>query len=112
MALEPVSQCGFSALSVAASPGPPLALKVGWCVGMAGAQTSPIATTSDGKGADSIVWFVNNGSTLVGVDGDTGAPVASPAGACAAIRAWTSPIAVKGRIVAGGDGNLCSWSVH
>jgi hypothetical protein len=23
---------------------------------------------------------------------------------------WTSAIAVKGRIIAGGNGNLCSWS--
>ncbi|HEV3191813.1 MAG TPA: hypothetical protein VGY54_14985, partial [Polyangiaceae bacterium] len=103
---------GSSIVSVAASPGPPPALSVAWCVGMTGSQTSPIATTSDGKGADSIVWFVNNGSTLMGVDGDTGAPVASPTGACSAVRAWTSPIAVKGRIVAGGDGHLCSWSPH
>src|SRR5260370_20679034 len=46
---------GSSIVSVAASPGPPLALSVGWCVGMTGSQTSPIATPSDGQGAYSIV---------------------------------------------------------
>ena len=30
---------------------------------------------------------------------------------CAGVRQWTSPIAVKGRIVVGADGHLCSWSV-
>jgi hypothetical protein len=103
---------GKGLMSVAASPGPPVKLTVAWCAGMAGVQTSPIATTSDGKGADSIVWFIDGGTTLVGLDGDTGVPAAMPAGACAGVRGWTSPIAVKGRIVAGADGQLCSWSVH
>jgi len=31
-------------------------------------------------------------------------------GTCAGIRQWTTPIAVKGHIVFGGDGHLCSWS--
>ena len=58
--------------------------------------------------AETVVWQHNNG--LKGYDGDTGAAVASPAGACSGVRPWTSPIAVKGRIVVGGDGHLCSWS--
>jgi len=33
-------------------------------------------------------------------------------GVCPGVRQWTSPIAVKGRIVVGADGHLCSWSVH
>jgi hypothetical protein len=109
---------GTGIMSVAVAPGPPMALSVAWCAplgaaagGGGGAQTSAISTTSDGKGADSIVWFVS-GTALVGVDGDTGATVTSPTGACVGVRAWTSPIAVKGRIVAGADGQLCSWSVH
>jgi len=107
---------GTGIMSVLASPGPPVKLSVAWCAALAtvpgGDRTSPISTTSDGKGADSIVWFVAGGGTLVGVDGDTGAMLAMPAGTCAGVRAWTSPIAVKGRIVAGADGHLCSWSVH
>jgi hypothetical protein len=109
---------GTGIMSVAVAPGPPMALSVAWCAPLAaagggggGAQTSAISTTSDGKGADSIVWFVS-GAALVALDGDTGAPVATPTGGCTGVRAWTSPIAVKGRIVAGADGQLCSWSVH
>jgi len=81
---------------------------VAWCAPSA-SVTSPIATTSDGR-ANPIVWFVSNGK-LVGVDGDTGKPVANATGNCNGVMRWTSPIAAKGRIVAGGDGGLCSWSV-
>ena len=50
---------------------------------------------------------------LMGVDGDTGAAVfTGTATRCSGVRQWTSPIAVKGRIVVGGDGHLCSWSPH
>ena len=28
---------------------------------------------------------------------------------CAGVQRWTSPIAVKNRIVAGGNGRLCAW---
>jgi hypothetical protein len=28
------------------------------------------------------------------------------------VRKWTSPIAVRGRIVVAADGKLCSWSPH
>ena len=86
-------------------------MKLAWCA--AGGETSPISTTSDGNGADSIVWFVAGGK-LMGVDGDTGAPIASPAETCAGTnnKASTSPIAVKGRIIASANGHLCSWSVH
>ena len=102
---------GVTIMSVAVSAGPPPSLKVAWCA--AGGETSPISTTSDGNGADSIVWFVAAGK-LMGVDGDTGAPLASPAELCAGTntKAYTSPIAVKGRIIASANGHLCSWSVH
>jgi hypothetical protein len=50
-----------------------------------------------------------NGTALAGVDGDTGAPVANTMGACTGVAPWTSPIAVKGRIIAGGSGKLCAW---
>jgi hypothetical protein len=70
-------------------------------------MTSPVATTTDGK-SDATVWFMS-GANLVGLDGDTGQMVAS-AGGCAGVNRWTSPIAVKGRIVVGATGKLCSWS--
>jgi hypothetical protein len=93
-------------VSVLVSPGAPASAKVAWC---AGGGQSPIATSTDGKN-ETIVWNYNGG--LKGYDGDTGAAVASPTGNCGNVRAWTSPIAVKGRIVVGADGKLCSWSVH
>jgi hypothetical protein len=54
-----------------------------------------------------------SGGRLMGVDGDTGASIyASATGdTCSGVRQWSSPIAVKGRIVAGGDTHLCSWSI-
>jgi hypothetical protein len=94
-------------ISVLVGPGNPPTAKVAWCAG--GGNQSPIATSPDGK-TDTIVWDYNNG--LKGYDGDTGASVSSPMGACPNVRQWTAPIAVKGRIVVGGDGKLCSWSPH
>jgi hypothetical protein len=87
---------------------------VAWCAAIAAAAgndatqaTSPIATTTDGK-TDAVVWYVSNG-VLKGVDGDTGASVFS--GGNCQVQRWTSLIAAKGaRIVAGGNGKLCSWS--
>ncbi len=58
-----------------------------------------------------MVWFLNNGK-LIGVDGDTGAPIYTSTTTCANVQKWTSPIAVNGRIVAAGNGHLCSWSPH
>jgi hypothetical protein len=81
---------------------------VAWCAPQMGTVVSPIATSTDGK-TDAIVWYMN-GANLAGVDGDTGATIAT-AGACAGVMRWTSPIAVKGRLVVGGGGKLCSWSV-
>ena len=46
---------------------------------------------------------------LYGVDGESG-KVVYMGGNCTGIRQWTTPIAVKGHIVVGGDGHLCSWS--
>jgi hypothetical protein len=94
-------------ISVLVNPGAPPSAKVAWCAG--GGNTSPMATSTDGKN-ETIVWVYNGG--LRGYDGDTGASVSSPTGACNGVRSWTTPIAVKGRIVVGGDGHLCSWSVH
>jgi hypothetical protein len=84
--------------------------QVEWCAAQNGA-TAPISTTTDGQN-NALVWYVSN-NRLVAVDGDTGASVFSGGtGMCTAVRQWTSPIAVKGRILAAGDGHLCSWSPH
>jgi hypothetical protein len=100
-------------MSVAIPPGNPPQPHVVWCVPLGGGTgpVAPVSTTSDGKN-DAIVWFMN-GAVLNGVDGDTGATIfAGGTGTCAGVRQWTSPIAVKGRIVTGADGHLCSWSVR
>lgn len=101
---------GHSIVSVRLTAGSPPAAAVVWCGPLAGATTGPIATTTDGQ-SEAIVWYISNGK-LVGLDGDTGASLYTSADSCAGVQQWTSPIAVKGRIVAGGDGKLCSWSPH
>ncbi len=104
---------GRVVMSVAIPPGTPPQPHVLWCAAIGGGAgpPAPISTTTDGK-SEAIVWYVN-GTGLSGVDGDTGATIyAGPQGVCPSVRQWTSPIAVKGRIIVGADGHLCSWSVH
>jgi hypothetical protein len=98
---------GRAVVALRIAPGNPPTPSVVWCAAMASTTTGPIATTTDGT-SNAIVWFTSGG-VLKGVDGDTGAEIVSN-GNCSSIERWTSPIAVKGRIVAGGDGHLCSWS--
>jgi hypothetical protein len=101
-------------MSILVTPGATPSLKVAWC-----SQTSvppqvpaPMVTTSDGT-HDYIVWFVNGVTGLLtGVDADTGETLVTASGACPNMRKFSTPIAVKGRIVTGADGHLCSWSVH
>jgi hypothetical protein len=106
----------------------PFKVTPAWCTNVGGPAmgdpgtiknrtASPLVTTTDGK-ANPIVWVGGSmsqtmGGTpanlLYGVDGETGA-VLYKGGNCTGIRQWTTPIAVKGHIVLGGDGHLCSWS--
>jgi hypothetical protein len=102
---------GKVVISVLIPPGNPPAPQVKWCAPLSGPTTGPIATTTDGT-SEAVVWFMNNGA-LNGVDGDTGAMITNGGGGtCSNVRQWISPIAVKGRIVVGGDNHLCSWSAH
>jgi hypothetical protein len=103
---------GKKIMAVQVQPGSPPTPKVLWCAAQGGNEsTSPIVTTTDGK-SEPIVWFSNNGK-LNAVDGETGAVLWNGGNdTCSGVRRWTSPIAVKGRIVVGGDNHLCSWSVH
>jgi hypothetical protein len=100
----PMGTKSTGTISIALAPGTPPTAKVAWCAG--GGDKSPIATSTDGKN-ETIVWFYNGG--LNAVDGDTGATIYA-GGTCNGLRQFSSPIAVKGRIIVGGDGNLCSWS--
>jgi hypothetical protein len=97
-------------MSVLIAPGSPPKPSVAWCAPLAGKVTGPISTTTDGT-SDVVVWYMNNGK-LNGVDGDTGAAIFTSTNTCSGVEQWTSPIAVNGRIVVGGDGHLCSWSAH
>jgi hypothetical protein len=97
-------------MSVLIAPGSPPKPSVAWCAPLAGKVTGPISTTTDGT-SDVVVWYMNNGK-LNGVDGDTGAAIFTSTNTCSGVEQWTSPIAANGRIIVGGDGNLCSWSPH
>jgi hypothetical protein len=105
----PGSASGKQIMGIKVTPGSPPNAAVAWCASTSG-SASPIATTTDGT-SNPIVWFMS-GSTLKGVDGDTGAAVVSATGSCANVRQWSSPIAVKNRIVVGGDNHLCSWTIQ
>ena len=104
----PGNVSGRAVVAVRLDPGSPPTPSIAWCAAMSSVTTGPIATTTDGN-ADGMVWFMSGG-LLKGVDGDTGATIFSSTTPCNDIQRWTSPIAAKGRIVAGGNGHLCSWS--
>jgi outer membrane protein assembly factor BamB len=104
---------GAVVMSVAIPPGAPPKPEIKWCAPMAGNERTqaPISTTTDGK-KDAIVWFMSD-TSLNAVDGETGALLYNGgADTCVGVRQWTSPIAVKGRIVVVADNHLCSWSPH
>jgi len=95
----------------------PLTPKIVWCAPTAGddniRRRSSISTTTDGK-SNALVWFMN-GAKLNAFDGETGAVVfagGADTDTCGGIERHTSPIAANGRIIAAGDGHLCSWSIH
>ncbi|HVU52225.1 MAG TPA: hypothetical protein VHL80_16115 [Polyangia bacterium] len=91
----------------------PIQATIDWCAPTNGddniRRRSPVSTTTDGT-ANPIVWFMN-GSTLQAFDGETGAMLYS-GGDCGGVERHTSPIVANGRVIVGGDGHLCSWSVQ
>jgi hypothetical protein len=108
-------------MGIAVAPGAPLKPSVVWCAAMTptpnasdgnrGGPAGPIATTTNGS-SDALVWYMS-GTKLIAVDGATGETVFNGgAGDCMGVRKWTSPIAVKGRVVVAADNRLCSWSPH
>jgi hypothetical protein len=117
---------GSVLMGFALAPSLPLQPSVAWCATyslvpkgsdegtMWGGPAAPglISTTTDGS-SDALVWYMDGGNQLVALDGSTGTTVFRDAAAsCGSVRKWTSPIAVKGRIVVAADGKLCSWSPH
>jgi len=104
---------GKVVMGVRIPPGSPPKPVIAWCASQSGDVPGPIATTTDGT-ANPIVWFMSS-ARLVGVNGDTGQVLRSPQGgsnACGTVQRWTSPIAVKGRIISASNGTLCSYSPH
>lgn len=106
----PGGASGSVIMSVDIAAGAPPTPKVSWCTSFGGGETAPIITTTDGK-SDPIVWFMDQGK-LRALDAETGQQLWVSNESCSGVRKWTSPIAVKGRIVVGGDDHLCSWSPH
>ena len=98
---------GKNIVSVLIAPGSPPKPSVAWCAPLSGPVTGPISTTTDGTN-NVVVWYMNNGK-LSGVDGDSGSAVFTSSNTCANVRQWTSPIAVKGRIVVAGDTQVYAW---
>lgn len=108
----PAGQAGdLMGLKITATAPP--TITVAWCANNQG-QGSPIVTTTDGK-SEAVVWTVGAESSqrLHGFDGDTGAVVYAGGGAGdilpKLVRRFTSPIAVKGRIVAATDNGLFAF---
>ncbi len=96
--------------------GTPPVPEMGWCATMNSSddevrRRSAISTNSDDAGSDPVVWFMG-GTGLVAFKGDTGEAIPFTSGACDGVHRFTSPISANGRIIVGGDGHLCSWSVH
>jgi outer membrane protein assembly factor BamB len=106
----PGGTSGAAIMSVHIAAGAPPKPEVTWCTSFGGGETAPIVTTTDGK-SEPIVWFMDQGK-LRALDAETGKALWTSSDSCSGVRKWTSPIAVKGRIVVGGDNHLCSWSPH
>jgi hypothetical protein len=90
-------------------PGAPPTVTTAWCAD-SGGQGSPIATTTDGT-SEVIVWSAGAEATerLHGWDAETGQPVFAGGGLgdlMNRVRRFTTPIAVKGRILVGADNRL------
>ena len=109
MAACPMTGTGPRIVSVLLTAGSPPTGKIDWCAPLSGEVTAPITTTTDGM-TDAVVWYLSGGK-LNAVDGDSGATLFTSTNSCTGAHRWSSPIATKGRIVVGGDTNLCSWSV-
>jgi hypothetical protein len=108
----PVS--GVVSLRIAA--GSPPAISTAWCAPDSG-PGSPMVTTTDGQ-SDTLVWSVGIGADgserLFAWNGETGAVVlggGGPGDSVAGIHTYTTPIAVNGRVLVAGDGQLYAFKV-
>jgi hypothetical protein len=114
----PVGNTGQVEVSIRIVAGSPPKPEIAWCYYLIQGQGAPVSTTTDGK-TDALVWFMND-VKLLGLDGDTGREVYDGTHdisgipfaerTCPGTHPWTSPIAVKGRMVVAASGRLCSWA--
>jgi hypothetical protein len=107
------ADCSGDLVSLQIVPGSPPGLATAWCADNQG-EGSPIVTTVDGQ-AEAIVWTAGaeGSERLHGFDALTGALVFGGGGASdlmANVRRFTTPIAVKGRILVLGDGQLFAFT--
>jgi PQQ-like domain len=90
--------------------GAPPTYDVAWCADAPGLG-SPMVTTTDGENQP-VVWVTTaqGSNTLLGFDGDTGAPLFTGGGVTMSyILRWTSPIVAKGRFFVGATGQLFAF---
>ena len=86
-------------------------ISTAWCANNGG-QGSPIVTTTDTQGSEAIVWTAGAEGTnkIHAWDAATGAVVfGGGTDTFAGVRRFTSPIAVKGRIVVAGDNKVFAF---
>jgi hypothetical protein len=112
----PAGVSSGNVMGIHLAPGKPPTPEIKWCATMNSSddevrRRSPISTNSDNAGSDPVVWFMS-GSGLAAFKGDTGEAIPFTSGTCDGVHRFTSPISANGRIIVGGDGHLCSWSVH
>jgi len=107
------SGSGAVVMGFALSPTAPLKPSVMWCKSYTSTvYPALISTTTDGS-SDAMVWYIDGGTKLMGIDGMTGQAVFNGGtDTCATVQKWSAPIAVKGRVVVAAKGKLCSWSPH
>jgi hypothetical protein len=101
---------GGDLIAVQISKTSPPTFKTVWCAG-SGGSGSPIVTTTDATGTNPIVWVVGAEGTnkLTGWNGETGASVFNGTTAMDAVKHWTTPIEVKGRIIVGSMDKLYAF---
>jgi outer membrane protein assembly factor BamB len=106
---------GGDLVSLRIVPGSPPTVVTAWCADNLG-QGSPIVTTTDGR-SEAIVWSAGaeGSERLHAWNAETGAPIfagGSGSDLMGRVRRFTTPIAVKGRILVGGDNRLYAFKTH
>ena len=101
-----VENAHLTVLRIRAEPTPSMA--TGWCGSLEGAG-APIVTTSDGNGADPIVWIVGaeGDNRLHGYRADTGEELTKETGqAMEGLRHFVTILAANGHLYIAGDGRI------